>query len=104
MVETSPIVAIKSLKVGDFHGVSVSALSKSSVLINLDVPESKKLRSWYDSEGKGASMASVGSSMISNSSKSGARSMYSDRSFLLTLPVTHLWARIRYGFISSIRK
>ncbi|XP_077222798.1 replication protein A 70 kDa DNA-binding subunit B-like [Tasmannia lanceolata] len=82
MVDTSPIVAIKSLKVGDFQGVSVSALSKSTVLINPDVPESKKLRSWYDSEGKGASMASVGSSMISNSSKSGARSMYSDRVFL----------------------
>ncbi|KAF8408394.1 hypothetical protein HHK36_007544 [Tetracentron sinense] len=76
--ETSPIVALKSLKVGDFQGVSLSSLSKSTVLLNSDIPESKKLRSWFDSEGKGTSMASVGSGMISTS-KSGMRSMYSDR-------------------------
>ncbi|KAF8399600.1 hypothetical protein HHK36_015469 [Tetracentron sinense] len=76
--ETAPIVALKSLKVGDFQGVSLSSLSKSTVLVNPDIPESKKLRSWYDSEGKGTSMASVGSGMISTS-KSGMRSMYSDR-------------------------
>ncbi|RVX18422.1 Replication protein A 70 kDa DNA-binding subunit B [Vitis vinifera] len=73
-----PIVAIKSLKVGDFQGVSLSTLSKSIVLVNPDTPESKKLRSWYDSEGKGASMASIGSD-ISPSSKGGVRSMYYDR-------------------------
>lgn len=28
-------------------GVSVSALSKSIVLVNPDLPEAKKLRSWY---------------------------------------------------------
>ncbi|KAJ9677604.1 hypothetical protein PVL29_022537 [Vitis rotundifolia] len=73
-----PIVAIKSLKVGDFQGVSLSTLSKSIVLVNPETPESQKLRSWYDSEGKGASMASIGSD-ISPSSKGGARSMYYDR-------------------------
>ncbi|KAJ9677607.1 hypothetical protein PVL29_022540 [Vitis rotundifolia] len=73
-----PIVAIKSLKVGDFQGVSLSTLSKSIVLVNPDTPESKKLRSWYDSEGKGASMASIGSD-ISPSSKGGVKSMYYDR-------------------------
>ena len=35
----------------------------------------------YDSEGKGASMASVGSG-ISPSSKGGLRTMYNDRVFL----------------------
>lgn len=91
-------------------GVSVSALSRSIVLVNPDLPEAKKLRSWYvtvhravffasasyfilyifsdfniylflcryDSEGKGASLASVSTGM-SPSIKSGARSMYSDR-------------------------
>ncbi|KAK7838737.1 replication protein A 70 kDa DNA-binding subunit B [Quercus suber] len=78
IADKSPIVAIKSLKVGDFQGVSLSALSRSVALVNPDLPEAKKLRSWYDSEGKESSMASVSSGM-SPSSKSGSRSMYSDR-------------------------
>ncbi|OMP08017.1 Nucleic acid binding, tRNA/helicase-type [Corchorus olitorius] len=78
IADKSPIVAIKSLKVGDFQGVSLSTLGKSTVLINPDIPEAKKLKSWYDSEGKGSSMASIGSG-LSPSSKGGARSMYSDR-------------------------
>lgn len=74
-----PIIAIKSLKVGDFQGVSLSTLSKSIALVNPDTPESKKLRSWYhDYHGKVASMASIGSD-ISPSSKGGVRSMYYDR-------------------------
>ncbi|KAK9996254.1 hypothetical protein SO802_020940 [Lithocarpus litseifolius] len=78
IADKSPIVAIKSLKVGEFQGVSLSTLSRSVVLVNPDLPEAKKLRSWYDSEGKESSMASVSSGM-SPSSKSGSRSMYSDR-------------------------
>ncbi|KAH6807726.1 RPA70-kDa subunit B [Perilla frutescens var. frutescens] len=78
MADKSPVVAIKSLKVGEFQGVSLSALSKSIVVVDPDTPEAKKLRSWYDSEGKDTSMASVGSG-LSPSNKNGARSMYSDR-------------------------
>ncbi|KAF5205815.1 Replication protein a dna-binding subunit b [Thalictrum thalictroides] len=78
-VDTAPIVAFKSLKVGDFQGVSLSTLGKSTVLINPDIPEAKKLRSWYNTEGKGTSMDSVGSGIVSNTSRNGARSMYSDR-------------------------
>ncbi|VVA27628.1 PREDICTED: replication [Prunus dulcis] len=78
IADQSPIVAIKSLKVGDFQGVSLSTLSRSTVVVNPELPEAKRLRSWYDSEGKGASLASVGNGM-SPLAKSGARSMYSDR-------------------------
>ncbi|KAF2312864.1 hypothetical protein GH714_040918 [Hevea brasiliensis] len=78
LADKSPVVAIKSLKVGDFQGVSLSTLGRSIVQINPDIPESKKLRCWYDSEGKETSMASVGSG-LSPSTKSGGRSMYSDR-------------------------
>ncbi|GFS40327.1 RPA70-kDa subunit B [Actinidia rufa] len=76
--DKSPIVAIKSLKVGDFQGISLSALSKSIVVVNPETAESKKLRSWYDAEGKETSMASVGAGM-SPTTNSGGRSMYSDR-------------------------
>ncbi|MFQ6668418.1 hypothetical protein Gotur_034075 [Gossypium turneri] len=89
--DKSPIVAIKSLKVGDFQGVSLSTLGKSSVMINPDIPEAKKLRSWYDSEGKGSSMASIGSG-LSPSSKTGARSMYTDR-----VSLTHITSNPSLG-------
>ncbi|PSR89117.1 Replication protein A DNA-binding subunit D like [Actinidia chinensis var. chinensis] len=79
--DKSPIVAIKSLKVGDFQGVTLSALSKSIVVVNPETPESKRLRSWYDAEGKEASLASVGAGMTPTTN-SGGRSMYSDRVLL----------------------
>ncbi|OWM65228.1 replication protein A 70 kDa DNA-binding subunit B [Punica granatum] len=81
IVDQSPIVAIKSLKVGDFQGVSLSTLSRSVVMVNPDIAEAKKLRSWFDSEGKGTSMAPVGSGVIAPG-RGGARSMYSDRVFI----------------------
>lgn len=46
MADKSPVVAIKSLKVGEFQGVSLSALSKSIIVVDPDTPEAKKLRSW----------------------------------------------------------
>ncbi|XP_050376905.1 replication protein A 70 kDa DNA-binding subunit B [Argentina anserina] len=78
IADQSPVVAIKSLKVGDYQGVSLSTLSRSSVLVNPDLPEAKRLKSWYESEGKEVPMAPVGSGM-SPSANSGAWSMYSDR-------------------------
>lgn len=76
IANSSPIVAIKSLKVGDFQGkanfklkiigkclcmlfpcvmyflyavlgISLSTISRSTVVVNPDIPEAKKLRSWY---------------------------------------------------------
>ncbi|KAL4281325.1 hypothetical protein GQ457_03G017910 [Hibiscus cannabinus] len=78
LADKFPVVAIKSLKVSDFQGVSLSTLGKSKVMINPDIPEAKKLRCWYDSEGIGSSMANIGMG-LSPSSRTGARSMYTDR-------------------------
>ncbi|XP_047338059.1 replication protein A 70 kDa DNA-binding subunit B [Impatiens glandulifera] len=80
MADKSPVIAIKSLKVGDFNGVSLSTLGRSVLVINPEIPEAGKLRSWYDSEGKEASMASIGSAV--GSTKTGKHSMYTDRVFL----------------------
>ncbi|XP_062210348.1 replication protein A 70 kDa DNA-binding subunit B-like [Phragmites australis] len=81
MVDSSPVIAIKSLKVSDFQGVSLSTIGKSTLVINPDMPEAQKLKSWYDSEGKGTSMAPIGADM-SAARSGGLRSMYSDRVFL----------------------
>nr|GMC69614.1 replication protein A 70 kDa DNA-binding subunit B [Ipomoea batatas] len=82
MADKSPVVAIKSVKVGDFQGVSLSALSKSTVLVNPDVPKAKDLRAWFDTEGKETSLASVGSG-LSPSSKNGSWSIQTERVSLL---------------------
>ncbi|KAK7265867.1 hypothetical protein RJT34_33491 [Clitoria ternatea] len=78
IADQSPVVAIKSLKVGDFQGVSLSTISRSVLMINPDLPEAKKLRCWYDDEGKDAAMDSVGSGS-SPMSNNGVRSVYIDR-------------------------
>ncbi|CAA7026979.1 unnamed protein product [Microthlaspi erraticum] len=78
MADQHPVIAIKSLKVGDFQGVSLSTISRSNVVINPDSPEATKLKSWYDSEGKETSMSAIGSGM-SPSANNGSRSMYADR-------------------------
>ncbi|KAI3820148.1 hypothetical protein L1987_14006 [Smallanthus sonchifolius] len=78
MANDSPIVAIKSLRVSDFQGVSLSTVNKSIIEINPDSPDSQKLKSWYCSEGKETNMESLGST-LSPSMKSGGRSMYTDR-------------------------
>ncbi|KAH7528873.1 hypothetical protein FEM48_Zijuj05G0124000 [Ziziphus jujuba var. spinosa] len=99
IADQSPIVAIKSLKVGDFQGVSLSTLSRSTVLVNPDIPEAKKLRTWYDSEGKGASMASIGAG-VSPATKTGARSMYSDRVLLSHITENHSMGEDKPVFFS----
>ncbi|KAL3513035.1 hypothetical protein ACH5RR_025752 [Cinchona calisaya] len=82
MADKSPVIAIKALKVGDFQGVSLSALTKSVLVVNPDIPEAEKLRNWFDSEGKETSLSSIGAGLSPNTIGGGARSMYSDRVFL----------------------
>ncbi|KAL1541691.1 Replication protein A 70 kDa DNA-binding subunit B [Salvia divinorum] len=91
MADKSPVVAIKSLKVGEFQGVSLSALSKSIILVDPDTPEAKKLRSWYDSEGKDTSLAAIGND-LSLSNRNGARSMYTDR-----VTLSHITSNLSLG-------
>jgi replication factor A1 len=46
-----PIIAFKSVSVGDFGGRSLSMFSTSTMHVNPDVPEAHSLRGWYDAEG-----------------------------------------------------
>lgn len=59
MVDKAPIVAITCVRVGDFQGLSLSTLSNSNIAINPNIPESKTLRIWYDTEGKNAHIKST---------------------------------------------
>ncbi|OMH81163.1 Replication factor A protein 1 [Zancudomyces culisetae] len=48
----NPILAFKNVRVNDFGGRSLSTLSTSSMVANIDIPEAYPLRSWYDGQGK----------------------------------------------------
>ncbi|KAG8827827.1 Replication factor A protein 1 [Serendipita sp. 399] len=54
----NPVVAFKSLKVGDFHGRSLSAFSSSTLQFDVDIPDAHRLRGWYEREGNKASFGS----------------------------------------------
>lgn len=47
----APILACRSVKRGDFGGVSLDSLGSSSFSINPDIPEAAELRGWWDSVG-----------------------------------------------------
>ncbi|KAG9153227.1 hypothetical protein Leryth_021249 [Lithospermum erythrorhizon] len=81
MADQFPVVAIKSVKVGDFQGISLSTISRSSLKINPDLPEAKKLKTWYNSEGKDTSLDSVGAG-LATLGKGGAQSYFTDRVFI----------------------
>ncbi|WVZ55988.1 hypothetical protein U9M48_006580 [Paspalum notatum var. saurae] len=81
MVDSSPVIVIKSLRVSDFQGVSLSTVGRSTLEINPNLPEAQSLKSWYDSEGKGTSMAPISAEMGATWA-GGLKSMYSDRVFL----------------------
>jgi len=53
------IIACKGLRVGDFHGRSLSTSFSSSLEENPDLPEARALRAWYDAEGSTAHIATM---------------------------------------------
>ncbi|XP_076951339.1 replication protein A 70 kDa DNA-binding subunit B-like [Bidens hawaiensis] len=77
MFDASPIVAIKSLRISGFGGITLSTITNTIIDINPNSPESHKLKTWYGSEGSTTKFESVGSTF-----KTGlindAPSMYSD--------------------------
>ncbi|CAN1233586.1 Replication protein A 70 kDa DNA-binding subunit B [Linum perenne] len=92
MADKSPVVAIKALKVGDFQGVTLSTIGKTMLQVNPDIPESKQLRSWYDSDGKHSLMAPIGSGM-SPSIKSGPAFFTIRASIIFIDPGQTMWYR-----------
>ncbi|KAK4490845.1 hypothetical protein RD792_001560 [Penstemon davidsonii] len=47
-----PVLAVKSGRVSDFNGKSVGTISNSQLLIEPDFPETHKLKTWFENDGK----------------------------------------------------
>ncbi|KAI9462214.1 hypothetical protein HD554DRAFT_2289372 [Boletus coccyginus] len=67
-----PVVAFKSVKVGDFGGRSLSMLSSSYMTISPDIEEAHLLRGWYDGIGAEKSFQSHSGTISSGGSSFGA--------------------------------
>jgi len=76
-VDDGPIIAVRAAKVSDYSGVSLSTTGRSTLMINPDLPVAQKFHSWYDTDGKGSSMAPVASTLPSRTPRAGSRSLYS---------------------------
>ncbi|RCV15552.1 hypothetical protein SETIT_3G065300v2 [Setaria italica] len=55
----NPVLALKSVRVTEFSGRSVSSISSTQLKINPDFPEAEKLQRWYVTEGKTATCVSL---------------------------------------------
>lgn len=50
--EKDAVICVSSAKVGDYNGISLSTLSTSQIIQNIDLPESVELLAWYQDKGK----------------------------------------------------
>ncbi|KAK9794335.1 hypothetical protein WJX73_003860 [Symbiochloris irregularis] len=71
---TNPVLSISCCRVGDYNGVSVSALQRSVVAINPEGPEAAELREWWDTEGISAPTQHAGEGLASARKGSGGSS------------------------------
>ncbi|KAI9592047.1 hypothetical protein BDF19DRAFT_452987 [Syncephalis fuscata] len=56
--DNQPVIAFKGVRVGDFQGRSLSMLSSAIMAVNPDIPESHRLRGWYDAQGASVNFSS----------------------------------------------
>uniref|UniRef100_A0ACD5TZ61 Uncharacterized protein n=1 Tax=Avena sativa TaxID=4498 RepID=A0ACD5TZ61_AVESA len=62
---SNPILALKSVLVGDFNGKSVGTIGSSFLKINPDFPDAERLSQWFITEGKNAAFNSLSGRMSS---------------------------------------
>lgn len=76
----SPILMAKGLRLSDFQGVSLSSTMNTMVVINPDISNAKDLQSWYEQDGKSASLTPAGAGLPGGTNQS--RSSFADRAVL----------------------
>lgn len=59
LLSNYPTLAIKSVKVSDFGGRSLSTTFSSQIKVNVDLPAAKKLKNWFTERGKTATFSSI---------------------------------------------
>ncbi|KAF7126680.1 hypothetical protein RHSIM_Rhsim11G0025400 [Rhododendron simsii] len=54
-----PILAVKAGRVNDFNGKAVGTISTSQLIIEPDFPEARRLREWFEKEGRNTPSISI---------------------------------------------
>lgn len=86
LLEMESVLAVKSLRVGDFQGVNLSTTSRSMLTIDPDIPEKDALKSWYESEGSSATLTAAGAGLARGAL--GTHSVYENRMTLKSIAPT----------------
>lgn len=61
----NPVVVIKGAKVGEFGGgKNLSCLASSLLKMNPDIPESFRIRGWYDQEGHKGNVVDISAKQL----------------------------------------
>ena len=63
---SNPVLAVKGARVSDFGGCSLSLINSSTLQINPDIPETFRLRQWFDNDKRTGEITSIcGQSILS---------------------------------------
>ncbi|XP_015575144.2 replication protein A 70 kDa DNA-binding subunit E [Ricinus communis] len=54
-----PVLAVKSGRVSDFNGKAVGTISTSQLFIEPDIPEARRLKEWFEKEGRNTPSVSI---------------------------------------------
>lgn len=60
-----PVLAVKSGRVSDFNGKAVGTISTSQLFIDPDFPEARRLKEWFEKEGRNMPSLSISREMAS---------------------------------------
>lgn len=55
-IEKDTVICVKSAKVGEYNGITLSTVSNTQVMASIDIPESVELLAWYQEEGRHAAI------------------------------------------------
>lgn len=60
----NPIIACKGCRVNDFGGRSLSLSSAGTLKVNMEIPETQRLRKWYNEKGQSSQFESFNAGMV----------------------------------------
>ncbi|XP_031399719.1 replication protein A 70 kDa DNA-binding subunit A-like [Punica granatum] len=68
----SPVLAVKSGRISEFNGKAIGTISSTQLTIDPDIEEARRLKEWFDREGKDAPTVSI-SREVSTMSRTDVR-------------------------------
>lgn len=90
-----PILAVKSARVGDYNGKTLSTVSSSTVVVDpVDPPEAGQLRAWYDNGGAAVAAHALSSGRVGGGRVDRRVSMAQIRSEGLGLGGHTAWVQV----------